>query len=159
MAAFIHHCPFLKSVPMPALRRTGTALISLADRCPIIARQISVSGPPSLQTKLDVPATQPKSFWPLKVEQKRQFAQAAAQLAVSVSKSCPFVISQIGVVRASPEVQEDIEAEPKLGIDHAHHRFSFQLHQMRIRRNTKVKNPAMSCRISHSWTSAPLSQV
>ncbi|KAF7666703.1 hypothetical protein LDENG_00096020 [Lucifuga dentata] len=116
MAAFLHHCPFLKSAPKPALRRTGTALLSLANRCPIIIRQISVSGTPSLETKLDVSPTQLKSPQPPKVDQKRQFAQAATQVAVSVSKGCPFVSSQIGMVRASPEVQEDVQAKPNSGM-------------------------------------------
>lgn len=108
MAAFLHHCPFLKSVPKPALRRTGATLLSLADRCPIIARQIGVSGPASLDEKLSVSPIRPKTNQP--VDQRRLFAQRAAQLAVSVSKDCPFVTSQIGMVQASPEVQEDIQA-------------------------------------------------
>ncbi|XP_071766269.2 5-aminolevulinate synthase, erythroid-specific, mitochondrial [Centroberyx gerrardi] len=116
MAAFLHHCPFLKSAPKPALRRTGAALLSLADRCPIIARQISVSGPPSLETKMDVSPTRPPSHRPPTVNQKRQFAQSAAQVAVSVSKDCPFVTSQIGMVRASPEVQEDVQEQPNPGV-------------------------------------------
>ncbi|XP_035512368.1 5-aminolevulinate synthase, erythroid-specific, mitochondrial [Morone saxatilis] len=109
MAAFLHHCPFLKSVPKPALRRTGAALLSLADRCPIIARQISVSGPASLEAKLSVSPTKLKSRQLPTVDQRRQFAQSATQVAVSVSKGCPFVSSQIGMVRASPEVQEDVQ--------------------------------------------------
>ncbi|XP_037336959.2 5-aminolevulinate synthase, erythroid-specific, mitochondrial isoform X2 [Pungitius pungitius] len=110
MAAFLHHCPFLKSAPKPALRRTGAALLSMADRCPIIVRQISMSGAASLEVaeanvspgRLNSPQT------PTEV-QRRQFAQVAAQVAVSVSKGCPFVTSQIGMVRASPEVQEDVQ--------------------------------------------------
>ncbi|KAL6119861.1 alas2 [Pungitius sinensis] len=110
MAAFLHHCPFLKSAPKPALRRTGAALLSMADRCPIIVRQISMSGAASLEVaeanaspgRLKSPQT------PTEV-QRRQFAQVAAQVAVSVSKGCPFVTSQIGMVRASPEVQEDVQ--------------------------------------------------
>ena len=35
--------------------------------------------------------------------------QTASQLALSVSKGCPFVSSQIGIVEASPEVQEDVK--------------------------------------------------
>ncbi|XP_071369251.1 5-aminolevulinate synthase, erythroid-specific, mitochondrial-like [Centroberyx affinis] len=116
MAAFLHHCPFLKSAPKPALRRTGAALLSLADRCPIIARQISVSGPPSLETKMNVSPTQPPSHRPPTVNQKRQFAQSAALVAVSVSKDCPFVTSQIGIVRASPEVQEDVHEQSNPGV-------------------------------------------
>ncbi|XP_075897775.1 5-aminolevulinate synthase, erythroid-specific, mitochondrial-like isoform X2 [Nelusetta ayraudi] len=92
MAAFLHHCPYLKSAPKPALRRTGAALLSLADRCPIIARQISVSAADSLEAKLKVSAVSP-----------------AQLLATPVSKSCPFVTSQIGMVQASAEVQEDIK--------------------------------------------------
>ncbi|XP_070695718.1 5-aminolevulinate synthase, erythroid-specific, mitochondrial [Pempheris klunzingeri] len=109
MAAFLHHCPFLKSAPKPALRRTGTALLSLADQCPIIARQISVSGPASLETKLRASPSKVSSHRLPTVDQRRLFAQTATQVAVSVSESCPFVTSQIGMVRASPEVQEDVK--------------------------------------------------
>ncbi|KAI3357313.1 hypothetical protein L3Q82_015761 [Scortum barcoo] len=109
MAAFLHHCPFLKSVPKPALRRTGASLMSLADQCPIIARQISVSGTASLEAKLSVSPTQTKSRPLPTVDQKRLFAQTATQVAVSVSKGCPFVHSQIGMVQATPEVQEDVK--------------------------------------------------
>ncbi|XP_010782407.1 5-aminolevulinate synthase, erythroid-specific, mitochondrial isoform X1 [Notothenia coriiceps] len=107
MAAFLHHCPFLKSANKPALRRTGASLLSLAYQCPIIARQISLSGTDYLDAKLSVSPSKPK---PLPtVEQRRLFAQTATQVAVSVSKGCPFVTSQIGVVQASPEVQEDVQ--------------------------------------------------
>lgn len=109
MAAFLHHCPFLKSVPMPALRRTGTSLLSLADQCPIIVRQISVSSPASLDAKLTVSPTKTKPHRLPMLDQKRLVAQTATQVAVSVSKGCPFVSSQIGMVRASPEVQEDVQ--------------------------------------------------
>lgn len=109
MAAFLHHCPFLKSVPMPALRRTGTSLLSLADQCPIIIRQISVSSPASLDAKLTVSPTKTKPHRLPMVDQRRLVAQTATQVAVSVSKGCPFVSSQIGMVRASPEVQEDVQ--------------------------------------------------
>lgn len=109
MAAFLHHCPFLKSVPKPALRRTGAALLNQADQCPIIARQISVSGTASLEAKLSISPTKPKSPRLPTVDQRRLLAQSATQVAVSVSKGCPFVTSQIGLVRASPEVQEDVK--------------------------------------------------
>lgn len=109
MAAFLHHCPFLKSVPMPALRRTGTSLLSLADQCPIIVRQISVSSPASLDAKLTVSPTKTKPHRLPMLDQRRLVAQTATQVAVSVSKGCPFVSSQIGMVRASPEVQEDVQ--------------------------------------------------
>lgn len=109
MAAFLHHCPFLKSVPNPALRRTGASLLSLADRCPIIARQITVSFPATLEAKLSVSPTKLKSPQIPTVDQRRVFAQRATQVAVSASKSCPFVTSQIGMVRASPEIQEDVK--------------------------------------------------
>ncbi|XP_041859466.1 5-aminolevulinate synthase, erythroid-specific, mitochondrial [Melanotaenia boesemani] len=109
MAAFLHHCPFLKSVPKPALRRTGAALLSLADQCPIIARQITVSSVPSLEANLSNSPTKPKSPQFLMMNQRRLFAQSATQVAVSVSKGCPFVSSQIGMVQASPEVQEDVQ--------------------------------------------------
>ncbi|KAK9515495.1 hypothetical protein VZT92_026138 [Zoarces viviparus] len=108
MAAFLHHCPFLKSVPQPALRRTGASLMSLADQCPIIARQISVSGTASLEAKVNVSPSKQKSHRLPTLDQRRLFAQRATQVAVSVSKGCPFVASQFGIVRASPEVQEDV---------------------------------------------------
>lgn len=108
MAAFLHHCPFLKAVPKPALRRTGAALLSLADRCPIIARQITVGGTASVEDKLSSSTTNVNSHQLPTVDQKRKFAQSATQVAVSVSKGCPFVSSQIGMVKASPEVQEDV---------------------------------------------------
>lgn len=107
MAAFLHHCPFLKSVPQPALRRTGAALLSMADQCPIIVRQISVSGLASLEG--NTKGFESPQRKPLSLEQRRTVAQTATQVAVSVSKGCPFVSSQIGLVRASPEVQEDVK--------------------------------------------------
>ncbi|XP_032378014.1 5-aminolevulinate synthase, erythroid-specific, mitochondrial [Etheostoma spectabile] len=109
MAAFLHHCPFLKSVPKPFLRRTGATLLSLADQCPIITRQISVGGTASLEAKVGVSPIKPKSHQLPTVDQRRLFAQRATQVAVSVSKGCPFVTSEIGIVRASPEVQEDVQ--------------------------------------------------
>nr|XP_015823075.2 5-aminolevulinate synthase, erythroid-specific, mitochondrial [Nothobranchius furzeri] len=109
MAAFLHHCPFLRSAPKPALRRTGASLLSLADQCPIIARQISVSGLASLENKVTLSSTEPSSYRLPIVDQKRLFAQTATQVAVSASKGCPFVASQIGMVQASPEVQEDVQ--------------------------------------------------
>ena len=108
MAAFLHHCPFLKSAPKPALRRTGAALLSLADRCPIIARQITV--------KTDMyaaPSQAAPRHWAL--DQRRWYAQSAGQVAVSLAKSCPFVASEIRVVRASSEVQEDVQQDYKPG--------------------------------------------
>ncbi|TKS77428.1 5-aminolevulinate synthase, erythroid-specific, mitochondrial [Collichthys lucidus] len=116
MAAFLHHCPFLKSVPKPALRRTGAALMSRADQCPIIARQVSVSSPASLEDKLSISPTKPKSPRVSGVDQKRLFAQTATHVAVSVSKDCPFVTSQLGVVRASPEVQEDVREDKMISL-------------------------------------------
>lgn len=107
MAAFLHHCPFLKSAPKPALRRTGAALLSMADQCPIIVRQISVSATASLEAEANVSHRLKSPRLPTEV-QRRQLAQTATQVAVSVSKGCPFVTSQIGLVRASPEVQEDV---------------------------------------------------
>uniref|UniRef100_A0A8C7XQG8 5-aminolevulinate synthase n=1 Tax=Oryzias sinensis TaxID=183150 RepID=A0A8C7XQG8_9TELE len=109
MAAFLHHCPFLKSAPKPALRRTGASLLSLAEKCPIITRQITVSAPASLDSKLSSHTTRSKSDQVSTVEQKRRFAQTATHVAASMSKACPFVSSQIGVVQASPEVQEDVK--------------------------------------------------
>uniref|UniRef100_A0A3Q3X085 5-aminolevulinate synthase n=1 Tax=Mola mola TaxID=94237 RepID=A0A3Q3X085_MOLML len=109
MAAFLHHCPFLKSVPKPALRRTGASLLSLANWCPIIVRQISESSTASMENKLSVSPVRPMTTPIPATHQRRLFAQTAAQVAVSLSKSCPFVTSQIGMVRACPEVQEDIK--------------------------------------------------
>ncbi|XP_028307658.1 5-aminolevulinate synthase, erythroid-specific, mitochondrial [Gouania willdenowi] len=109
MAAFLHHCPFLKAAPKTYLRRTGGFLLSLADRCPIITRQITVSGPASLENKFNVSPTKSQKNQLPTVEQKKQFAQSATQVAVTASKGCPFVTSQIGMIRASPEVQEDVQ--------------------------------------------------
>ncbi|XP_056240765.1 5-aminolevulinate synthase, erythroid-specific, mitochondrial isoform X2 [Seriola aureovittata] len=118
MAAFLHHCPFLKSVPKPALRRTGSALLTLADQCPIIARQITVSSPASLNATLTISPTKMKSHRLPPVDQRMMSSQTATQVAVSVSKVCPFVTSQIGMVQASPEVQEDVkEAGPSYDYD------------------------------------------
>ncbi|KAJ8372072.1 hypothetical protein AAFF_G00294860 [Aldrovandia affinis] len=89
MSAFLHHCPFVKSARGAVWRRAGLPLLSLGGQCPIITRQGST--PPAQKAKdqgysglqaLKVPPSQPNS--------------------------CPFVASQIGVVRASPEVQEDV---------------------------------------------------
>uniref|UniRef100_A0A3Q2PNH9 5-aminolevulinate synthase n=1 Tax=Fundulus heteroclitus TaxID=8078 RepID=A0A3Q2PNH9_FUNHE len=114
MAAFLHHCPFLKSAPKPALRRSGAALFSLADQCPIIARQITVSAAASPEARLSSSPAKPRGHRLPTLDQKRGFAQTAAQIAVSASQGCPFVSSQIGMVKASPEVQEDV----KDGRDH-----------------------------------------
>lgn len=84
-------------------------MLSMANQCPIIARQISVSGMATLAANLSISPTKPKSHPLPTVDQKRQFAQTATQVAVSVSKGCPFVTSQIGMVKASPEVQEDVQ--------------------------------------------------
>lgn len=108
MAAFLHHCPYLKSAPKPALRRTGAALLSLADRCPIIARQISISAADSVDAKLMVSPVSPGTGQLPAGKQRRLFTQAAAQVATSASKSCPFVLSQIRMVKASAEVQKNI---------------------------------------------------
>lgn len=113
MAAFLHHCPFLKSAPKTALRRTGASLLSLADHCPIITRQISVSSLPSLDAKLSGSPTKTNTHRLITVDQRRLVTQTATQVAVSVSKGCPFVSSQIGMVRASPEVQEDVQEGKK----------------------------------------------
>ncbi|KAM8864348.1 5-aminolevulinate synthase, erythroid-specific, mitochondrial isoform 2-T2 [Spinachia spinachia] len=109
MAAFLHHCPFLKSAPKPALRRTGATLLSMADQCPIIVRQISVSGTASLEAQADVSPGRLNSPRHLTEVQRRQFAHTATQVAVSVSTGCPFVTSHVRMVRASPEVQEDVQ--------------------------------------------------
>lgn len=109
MAAFLHHCPFLKSVPKPALRRTGAALLTMADQCPIIARQITVSNAASLNAALNSSPTKLKSHRLPMLDQRMTSAQTATQVALSVSKGCPFVNSQIGMVQARPEVQEDVK--------------------------------------------------
>lgn len=104
MAAFLHRCPFLKSAPKAALRRTGTALPWKTHRCPIIARQISVNSvAPSGDGRVGISPSKPKA------EQRRLFTQTSPQVDVSVPKGCPFVASRIGMVHASPEVQEDIQ--------------------------------------------------
>ncbi|XP_062247985.1 5-aminolevulinate synthase, erythroid-specific, mitochondrial [Platichthys flesus] len=105
MAAFLHHCPFLKAVPKAALRRTGGSLLSLADQCPIIVRQITVSRSASLDSRLSLS----KSNHLPTMDRRMMSTQTASQLAESVSKGCPFVSSQIGMVQASPEVQEDVK--------------------------------------------------
>ncbi|XP_072569097.1 5-aminolevulinate synthase, erythroid-specific, mitochondrial isoform X1 [Paramormyrops kingsleyae] len=99
MSAFLHHCPFLKTVSHSSLRRSGLGLFSLADRCPVVIQQVATNA--TLVQK-------PKDSAPHKGPQ-RSLAQAAGQLAVSMAKGCPFVSSQIGVVQARPEVQEDIQ--------------------------------------------------
>ncbi|CAF94336.1 unnamed protein product, partial [Tetraodon nigroviridis] len=103
MAAFLHHCPFLKSGPNPALRRSGTALLSMAHLCPIIARQISVSSIAAPGEDLAISPAKPTA------DQRRPLTQTSPQVDVSVAKGCPFVTSRIGMVHASPEVQEDIK--------------------------------------------------
>lgn len=84
-------------------------MLSLANQCPIIIRQISVSGPATLEDELNASPTKKKGQQNPTVDQRRLFAQTATQVAVSISKGCPFVTSQIGAIRASPEVQEDIQ--------------------------------------------------
>ncbi|CDQ89172.1 5-aminolevulinate synthase, erythroid-specific, mitochondrial [Oncorhynchus tshawytscha] len=116
MAAFLHHCPFLKSAPKPVLLKTGAALLSMADRCPMIARQITVCASIPKERKTTIHSTQSAGILPLSVDSKRHFAQSATQVAVSMSKGCPFVSNQIGMVRASPEVQEDVPTESNPGM-------------------------------------------
>lgn len=103
MAAFLHHCPFLKSAPKPALRRTGMALLAKAHRCPIIARQISVNSVASPGNDLGFSPAKNKAG------QTGLFTQTSPDVDVSVPKACPFVTSRIGMVHASLEVQEDIQ--------------------------------------------------
>ncbi|TRY82341.1 hypothetical protein DNTS_000065, partial [Danionella cerebrum] len=98
MAAFLHHCPFLKSSPGPSVRKVS-AYLGLAERCPIIVRQISVK---------HVQSTEETGLLTHK-EPKRQLATTATQVALSMSQSCPFVSSKIGLVKASPQVQEDVQ--------------------------------------------------
>ncbi|XP_066500367.1 5-aminolevulinate synthase, erythroid-specific, mitochondrial isoform X2 [Hoplias malabaricus] len=99
MSAFLHHCPFLKSAPGPALRNVG-GFLGLADRCPIIARQVSMKATQNQDEKGLLPHK----------EAKRSLAFSAAQVAVSLTNSCPFVSSKIGMVKASPQVQEDVQS-------------------------------------------------
>ncbi|XP_051758057.1 5-aminolevulinate synthase, erythroid-specific, mitochondrial isoform X2 [Ctenopharyngodon idella] len=98
MSAFLHHCPFLKSTPGPSLRNVA-AYLGLADRCPIIVRQISVKASQSFEGNGLLPHKEPK----------RELATTATQVAISMSQSCPFVSSKIGLVKASPQVQEDVQ--------------------------------------------------
>ncbi|XP_060788053.1 5-aminolevulinate synthase, erythroid-specific, mitochondrial isoform X2 [Neoarius graeffei] len=100
MSAFLHHCPFLKSAPGPALRHMG-GFLGMADRCPVIARRITVQSTQSQDEKDLLPHK----------EAKRSLAISAAQVAVSKTKTCPFVSTKIGLVKASPQVQEDIHSE------------------------------------------------
>ncbi|KAJ8369427.1 hypothetical protein SKAU_G00094550 [Synaphobranchus kaupii] len=86
MSALLHHCPFLKAVPRPAWRRPGQRLLSLADRCPVITHQVS-----SVTTQR---AKDNSGLLALNVDPQ--------------ANGCPFVSSQISVVKASPEVQEDV---------------------------------------------------
>ncbi|MBN3306660.1 HEM0 protein, partial [Amia calva] len=99
MASFLHHCPFLTTVPRPILRRAGVSLFNLADRCPVILRGLASSAPQQQRARETTPAGS---------SPQRSLAQDATQAAVSLSSSCPFVSSQIPVVQASPEVQEDV---------------------------------------------------
>ncbi|XP_062396916.1 5-aminolevulinate synthase, erythroid-specific, mitochondrial [Sardina pilchardus] len=104
MSAFLHHCPFLKTASRPFVRSAGKALFSMADRCPIITRHISTTT--VLPTS---PSSPEKAQSPVMGVQKRYLSQAATQVAESVAKGCPFVSSQqLGVVKASEEVQEDV---------------------------------------------------
>ncbi|XP_061537769.1 5-aminolevulinate synthase, erythroid-specific, mitochondrial isoform X2 [Phycodurus eques] len=108
MAAFIHHCPFFKSATKPALRRSSP-LLSLANQCPIIARQISICGSASVKANLIASPASPDCRQLPTLEQRRMFAQTAPQVVEpAASKACPFVTSRIGMVQASPEVQEDV---------------------------------------------------
>ncbi|XP_051508855.1 5-aminolevulinate synthase, erythroid-specific, mitochondrial-like isoform X2 [Myxocyprinus asiaticus] len=100
MSAFLHHCPFLKSAPCTSLRNVA-AYLGLADRCPIIVRQISAKAAQSSKENV-LPYKEPES--------KRQLATTATQVAISMSQSCPFVSSKIGLVKASPQVQEDVQS-------------------------------------------------
>lgn len=43
MSAFLHHCPFLKTVSHSALRRSGLGLLSLANRCPVVIQQVATN--------------------------------------------------------------------------------------------------------------------
>uniref|UniRef100_A0A3P8XVD1 5-aminolevulinate synthase n=1 Tax=Esox lucius TaxID=8010 RepID=A0A3P8XVD1_ESOLU len=116
MAAFLHHCPFLKSVPKPALRTTGAALLSMADQCPMIVRHMTVCPSVFKERKTTIHSTQSVGPMTLRVDSKRHFAQSATQVVVSMSRECPFVSKEIGMVKASPEVQEDVPTEYNTGI-------------------------------------------
>ncbi|KAL4645850.1 5-aminolevulinate synthase, erythroid-specific, mitochondrial-like [Arapaima gigas] len=93
MSAFLHHCPFLKGVPRGQLKGAVPLLFRLADRCPAISRYVSTS------TAVAQKARKPGS---------NSETRSAKEVAMKMAKSCPFVSSQVEVVRASPEVQEDV---------------------------------------------------
>ncbi|KAM9474758.1 5-aminolevulinate synthase, erythroid-specific, mitochondrial isoform 2-T2 [Clarias gariepinus] len=100
MSAFLHRCPYLKSAPGPALRHVG-GFLGLADRCPIIARRITAQ---SAQTQGEEEGLLPHKGV------KRSLTLSAAQVAESMTKACPFVSSEIGLVKASPQIQEDVHS-------------------------------------------------
>ncbi|KAJ8016465.1 hypothetical protein DPEC_G00007480 [Dallia pectoralis] len=137
MAAFLHHCPFLKAVPKPALRTTGAALFSMADQCPMIARQISSRTSIPKEKTTTINSTQSAGLSPLKLDSKRHFAQAATQAVVSMSRECPFVSKEISMVKASHEVQEDVPTEYNTGI-------SSLLKELNESILPKVPNPIVS---------------
>ncbi|MBN3323603.1 HEM0 protein, partial [Atractosteus spatula] len=110
MAAFLHHCPFLTTVPRHVLCKAGTSLFNLADHCPVLVRGVASTAAQQQRARETAPGG--KSDLPGSPPQ-RSLAQAAAQAAVSMASSCPFVSSQIGVVKASPELQEDIQTADK----------------------------------------------
>uniref|UniRef100_A0A8C9W4X1 5-aminolevulinate synthase n=1 Tax=Scleropages formosus TaxID=113540 RepID=A0A8C9W4X1_SCLFO len=89
MSAFLHRCPFLKSLPQGRLHRALPVLFRLADRCPAISHHVSNSTDPV-----------------------KPAPHTTSQVAAKVANSCPFVSSQMEVVRATPEVQEDVLQEP-----------------------------------------------
>ncbi|XP_077460288.1 5-aminolevulinate synthase, erythroid-specific, mitochondrial [Stigmatopora argus] len=108
MAAFLHHCPFFKSATKPALRRSGP-LLSLANQCPIITRQVCIGGSLTRKGEMSSCPVSPDRRQLSTLDQRRMFAQTAPQVAeLAVSKACPFVTSRIGMVQACPEVQEDV---------------------------------------------------
>ncbi|KAI1897187.1 hypothetical protein AGOR_G00080630 [Albula goreensis] len=94
MSAFLHRCPFLKSVPWTGWRKACLPLLSLADRCPIVTRQAST------------PPTQRAAY--------NGYSGTLPLSEGSQTTSCPFVSSQINVVKASPEVQEDVSPTKKV---------------------------------------------
>ncbi|KAI5610142.1 5-aminolevulinate synthase, erythroid-specific, mitochondrial [Silurus asotus] len=99
MSAFLHRCPYLKSSSGPALRHVG-GILGMAERCPVIVRRISAQSAQGQDEKGLLSHT----------ETKRSLATSAAQVAVSMTNSCPFVSSKIGLVKASPRIQEDVHS-------------------------------------------------
>ncbi|XP_028669219.1 5-aminolevulinate synthase, erythroid-specific, mitochondrial-like isoform X1 [Erpetoichthys calabaricus] len=104
MASFLHRCPFLTSMPKPALARAGRSLFNFADHCPIMQSCTMATTTTSQQngTKTTKAESNTRKF-----SLQRVLPQATLPLAAT----CPFVKSNIGIVQARPEVQEDVRSE------------------------------------------------